>query len=185
MLCWFLPYNINQPCCCCSVAKSCPALKTPWAVACQVPSVQGMSQARILEWVAISFSRGSSLSRDKYTCFPSLYPLPSHPSRLSAPDWAPSVIQPLSPSYFTSGEGCFNTPLSIHPTLSFPHCVHKSVCLYSCPANRFINTIFLNSMCMFSVQLSSVAQSCLTLCNPMDCSTPGFPVHHQLLEPQT
>ena len=29
---------------------------------------------------------------------------------------------------------------------------------------------------------SSVAQSCLTLCNPMDCSTPGCPVHHQLLE---
>ena len=26
------------------------------------------------------------------------------------------------------------------------------------------------------------SQSCLTLCNPMDCSTPGFPVHHQLLE---
>ena len=31
-------------------------------------------------------------------------------------------------------------------------------------------------------QLSSVAQSCPTLCDPMDCSTPGFPVHHQLLE---
>ena len=30
--------------------------------------------------------------------------------------------------------------------------------------------------------LSSVAQSCLTLCNPVDCSTPGFPVHNQLLE---
>ena len=29
---------------------------------------------------------------------------------------------------------------------------------------------------------SSVAQSCLTLCDPMDCSMPGFPVHHQLLE---
>ena len=29
---------------------------------------------------------------------------------------------------------------------------------------------------------SSVTQSCLTLCDPMDCSTPGFPVHHQLLE---
>ena len=27
---------------------------------------------------------------------------------------------------------------------------------------------------------SSVAQSCLTLCNPMNCSTPGLPVHHQL-----
>ena len=29
-------------------------------------------------------------------------------------------------------------------------------------------------------QFSSVAQPCPTLCNPMDCSTPGFPVHHQL-----
>ena len=35
----------------------------------------------------------------------------------------------------------------------------------------------------FSYQFSSVAQSCPTLCDPMDCSTPGFPVHHQLLEP--
>ena len=33
-----------------------------------------------------------------------------------------------------------------------------------------------------SVQFSSVSQSCLTLCNPMDCSTPVLPVHHQLLE---
>ena len=33
-----------------------------------------------------------------------------------------------------------------------------------------------------SVQFSSVAQSCPTLCDPMDCSTPGFPVHHQLPE---
>ena len=33
-----------------------------------------------------------------------------------------------------------------------------------------------------SVQFSSVIQSCPTLCNPMDCSTPGLPVHHQLLE---
>ena len=34
----------------------------------------------------------------------------------------------------------------------------------------------------FCVHFSSVAQSCLTLCDPMDCSIPGFPVHHQLLE---
>ena len=32
------------------------------------------------------------------------------------------------------------------------------------------------------VQFSSVAQSCPALCNPMNCSTPGFPVYHQLLE---
>ena len=33
-----------------------------------------------------------------------------------------------------------------------------------------------------SVQVSSVAQLCLTLCDPMNCSTPGLPVHHQLPE---
>ena len=32
------------------------------------------------------------------------------------------------------------------------------------------------------VQFSSVAQSCPTLCNPMNCSIPGLPVHHQLPE---
>ena len=33
-----------------------------------------------------------------------------------------------------------------------------------------------------SVQFSSVAQSCPAVCNPMDCSMPGLPVHQQLLE---
>ena len=32
------------------------------------------------------------------------------------------------------------------------------------------------------ILLSSVAQSCPTVCNPMDCSTASFPVHHQLPE---
>ena len=34
-----------------------------------------------------------------------------------------------------------------------------------------------------SVQFISAIQSCLTVCDPMDSSTPGFPVHHQLREP--
>ena len=34
----------------------------------------------------------------------------------------------------------------------------------------------------FIFQFSSVAQLCLTLCDPMNCSTPGLPVHHQLPE---
>ena len=33
-----------------------------------------------------------------------------------------------------------------------------------------------------SVQFISVTQSCPTLCDPMNCSTPGLPVHHQLPE---
>ena len=35
---------------------------------------------------------------------------------------------------------------------------------------------------IYSVQFSSVTQSCLTLCNPMNHSSPGLPVHHQLPE---
>ena len=76
-------------------------------------SVHGISQARILEWVAISFSRESSQPRD-WTCISSI--------------------------------------------------------------GRWIHFIYR------SVQFSSVAQSCLTLCNPTDCSMPGLPVHHQLPE---
>ena len=34
----------------------------------------------------------------------------------------------------------------------------------------------------FILQFSSVAQSCPTLCDPMDCNMPGLPIHHQLLE---
>ena len=47
------------------------------------------------------------------------------------------------------------------------------------PVNHETNQIkmFLISS---AVQFSSVAKSCLTLCNPMNQSTPGLPVHHQL-----
>ena len=44
-------------------------------------------------------------------------------------------------------------------------------------------TNFAENICQwwFHTYFSSVTQSCLTLCDPMDSSTPGFPVHHQLL----
>ena len=35
---------------------------------------------------------------------------------------------------------------------------------------------------MASSPISSIAQLCPTLCDPMNCSTPGLPVHHQLPE---
>ena len=47
----------------------------------------------------------------------------------------------------------------------------------------FLTLLRLRSILAFSsVQFISVTQSCPTLCNPMNCSTPGLPVHHQLLE---
>ena len=71
-------------------------------------------------------------------------------------------------------------------------------CSKSCdrlPLHNILNVIYLfvfyiekkkqnpetKDICVIS-QFSSVAQSCPTLCDPMDCSTPGFPVHHQLPE---
>ena len=95
--------------------QSCPILCDP--VDCSLPSssVHGILQARILMWVAISCSRGSS-----------------------------------------QGPGITSASLNV-----------------SCIGRRVL---------YLSVQFSSVAQSCPTLCDPMNCSTPGLPVHHQLPE---
>ena len=46
-------------------AQSCPIFATSWTAACQAPLSLGFFQARILEWVAIPFSRGSSRPRDR------------------------------------------------------------------------------------------------------------------------
>ena len=53
-----------------------------------------------------------------------------------------------------------------HLQLIHPFIIH--IC------NAFISSVIQS--------FSSVPQSCPTLCNPIDCSTPGFPVHHQLPE---
>ena len=104
------------------VAQSCPTLCN--SVDCSLPRsfLHVILQARILEWVAISFSRGSSWPRDRTQV--------SHIAGRHFNLWATREAPVLSP------------PL------------------------RF----------------SSVSQCCLTLCDPMECSTPGLPVHHQLQE---
>ena len=50
---------------------------------------------------------------------------------------------------------------------------------FSDPNHEFV---WLSKGTFSSVQFSSLAQSCPTLCDPMDYSTPGLRVHHQLLE---
>ena len=46
----------------------------------------------------------------------------------------------------------------------------------------FLRNLCLCSACLSGQSVISVAQLCRTLCDLMDCSTPGFPVHHQLPE---
>ena len=68
--------------------------------------------------------------------------------------------------------------------------VHTPICLI--PKFVFLTTFCSSSSDIYNyqerlarkdfLQFSSVAQLCLTLCDPMNCSTPGLPVHHRLPE---
>ena len=71
-------------------------------------------------------------------------------------------------TFLTTRLSCSWTLLSLSFSwfLSHPHLPCRNTC-----------NVFLHS-----VQFSSVAQSCLTLCDPMNHSTPGLPVHHKLPE---
>ena len=66
---WFLNINVYHnyfACVCiCLVAQSCPTLATPCTAALQLLCPWGIFQARILEWVAVPSSRGSSQPRDR------------------------------------------------------------------------------------------------------------------------
>ena len=50
------------------------------------------------------------------------------------------------------------------------------------PHYHYLKLFYRDELPEIQMQFSPVAQLCPTLCDPMDCSTPGFPVHHQLPE---
>ena len=68
MCVWFIHsvtlYRASTMVCCCLVSQLCPTLCDPMDCRPLGSSIHGISQARILEWVAISFSRGASWPRD-------------------------------------------------------------------------------------------------------------------------
>ena len=104
----------------------------------------------------------------------------AHPSR-SAQQVGPRLVQVANWSRQPlSGDSvCFLLTLSVTAVQR----KRSIVCACGCV---FIHVPLCVCVCVsvctcVCVQSSSV-QSCLTLCDPMDCSTPGLPVHHQLLE---
>ena len=84
-------------------------------------------------------------------------------------------------------DSCF---LSVEGFCSFPHLIFSVFVLlyknYFGSCTYHIYHKYLMHFCLVSFhhifQFSSVAQSCLALCNLMNCSTPGFLVHHKLPE---
>ena len=133
----------------------CPTFCDP--VDCSPPgsSPRGILQARTLEWVAIPFSRQSSRPRDRTQV---------------------SCVSCFGCRFFTASatweaqkhHNCCHT-LPLLRTVLFQNCTFISI---------FSFLHHHSPTC--SVQFSSVAQSCPTLCDSMHRSTPGLPVHHRL-----
>ena len=151
--------------------QSCPNLCDP--IDSNPPGfpVPGILQARALEWVAIAFSlylysetqkefKVRVVQRDNYSKETEdiLTNLPYGAiQRLNPLQGGARATPCLLGGTITSGEEPARAEKRPHP--------YSGTCLYP-ELPKF----------------SSVAQSCLTLCNPLDCSTPGFPVHYQLPE---
>ena len=117
--------------------------------------------------------------------FDSLRPRESQHARPPCPSPSPRVHSDTRPS----SQWCHLViSSSVVPFSSCPQFLPISECFpmsqlfewggQSTGASTFASVLPMN----ISVQFSSVAQSCPTLCAPMNCSTPGLPVHHQLPE---
>ena len=72
--------------------------------------------------------------------------------------------------------------LSDHKKMTKKSDMRSETCLYALKFLRWFTYYMWQVPIILHFQFSLVAQSCLTLCNPMNCSTPGLPVHHQLPE---
>ena len=143
--------------------QSCPTLTTPWALAPLVSSAHGIFQARILEWVAISFSRRSG------------FPDPGiKPASLTSPA--------LAGRFFNTGPS--GKHITAHFVLIKSYLSHRDTCSpishpwkqlsWGSPWPLWIHLELLNIACGV---LRLVIQSCSTLCNPMDYGSPGSSVH--------
>ena len=131
-------------------AQSCPTLCDPVDYSPPGFSVNGISQVRILDWVAISYSRGSSQTRHQ-TCISYIFCI----GRQILYCWH----QLQSVSRFSHSVVSDALP---------PHGLQHARHPYPSPSVQFS-----------PVQSLSAGQ---TLCDTMNCSMPGLPVHHQLPE---
>ena len=69
-----------------------------------------------------------------------------------------------------------------HQVAAGSHSPRRHPVSLMCPQPKTHMAVWLHFGEEGSIQFSPVAQSCLTLCDSIDCSRPGLPVHHQLPE---
>ena len=136
-----------------------------------------------------------NFSEDRFCCFFMTYHLVSTPCPYSEyPSTSKLELPPLNNGFQTCGATEFHSYASRAPQLSPSSRVgHFHVFLYTrfytqqCQERYFyvkmsLGNFFLCFSNISSVQFSSLTQLCLTLCTPMNRSTPGLPVHHCLPE---
>ena len=176
---------------CAKLFQSCQTLCNPMYCGSQCFSVHGILQARILECLAMPSSSDSSWPRD-WTCISCgclhCRQIIYHWTTREGPG---SIELTLIVSHVRwIGRDSFQRHSQKHKVwriypLHFEHtnsriCIIPRLAFWSCFIEIIISThsilpIYLQQ---YSVQFSSVAQSCPTFCDPMNCSTPGLPVHH-------
>ena len=169
----------------CSVPQLCPALCEPMDCSPPGSSVHGIFQPRILEWVAISYSTGSSWLRYQthVSCISCISrQILHHWATWEALEvWEPWKLKQFARVAHPSGKLGLGSGLLAYFPFFFLLLSWRRRSDYSLLQRGDPRTLGL-LMVWSTVEFSSVAQSCPTLCDPMNRSTPGLPVHHQLLE---
>ena len=163
------------------VAQWCPTLCDPSPVS----SDPGILQERILDWVIIPFSRRSSqprawtqvacnagriihMTKIKHYRHDDLENLEFYGYFLVVPNQVKSLVYILMCIFNVKPKITLWLLWKLNDT---EHAALRGV----------FHTSPILGICPRSVQFSSVAHSCPTLCDPMNCSTPSLPVHHQPL----
>ena len=146
----------------CVCAQSCPTLCNPMGCSLPGSSVHGILQERILKWVAISSSRGSSSPRDR--------------TGISCVSNFGRWILYYYATWETPNIACCCYVASVVSNSVWAH-RRQLLHLWDSPGkNTGVGCHFL-LQCMKGKSEREVAQSCLTLCDPMDCSVPSSSIH--------
>ena len=149
---------------------------TPWTAVHQTLLSLGILQAKILDWVAIPSSRGSSQPRYQNQVRLEADSLPAEPLRMSknTGEGSLSLLQGIFPTQ-ESNQGLLNC-------MSIPYQLSYQESPYNLMITFFSLILILLLSSSLSIFTSVQSLSRVRLCDPMNCSTPGLPVHHQLPE---
>ena len=175
-------------CCCCSVAQLHPTLTTPWTAAWQT------SLSFTISWGLLKLMSIESVLPSKHTiffalfssCFQSLLASGSFPVNWLVASGGQSIRTSASASvlpmniqdWLLLGLTGWNSLQSKGLSRVFSNTTVQKHQFFGTQLSLWSNS-HIHTWLLEKPPVSSVARSCPTLCNTMNCCTPGLPVHHQ------